>query len=468
MFAQWLEGSVVGGRLDAFHYSPPFVAGARRLAESEIPTRTLESLGEKASPISYGILQPREFLATGGVPMVRAVDLGEPAIDMKRVVAVPTSVEEPYRRSRLEAGDVLLSIAGTLGTSSTVPSGVSLANINQSVARIRITDADPYFVCAYLRSKTGQLLLERENVGSVQRHLNIEDVRLVRIPVPDRGHQEEIGHKLRTAEQNFSDSLRLMETARDEVSRLIQNRCRTTTWPTVDEMPSRATPWRTDPAEIGPRLDAEFYLPEYRELVRRLRATGATRRLAEIERDGSYGILPDSDDYGAGDLPLVRGGDLDGFPLHGVPKTAPRVPAKYLASKRGRLRPSDVLLLIKGANIGEPESVGAVPSDWPHDAVVNGSVYKFAVLPPHDPFYVCAFMSTEWGLKQKIRAVANTGISYNDQEAIRDFVLFLPDPGLQREIGDRVSRAGALRRSAYRLFAEAPADVDALLARGGS
>src|SRR5262249_11021251 len=60
---------------------------------------------------------------------------------------------------------------------------------------------DSYYLASYLMSPIGRQLVEREAVGSVQRHLNIEDIRALRIPMPDLSIQRAIGNKLRKAER---------------------------------------------------------------------------------------------------------------------------------------------------------------------------------------------------------------------------------------------------------------------------
>jgi len=135
--------------------------------------------------------------------------------------------------------------------------------------------------------------------------------------------------------------------------------------------------WSTAPALLENRLDVEFYLPKYLETVRRIRATGVSKVLGDVEEAGSYGVLPKSEEYGHGSTPLLRGRDLNGQAVVAIPNDAPRVPASYLARKRARLHANEILLLIKGATIDVPQSVGIVPSGWTTPAIVNGSVYKF-------------------------------------------------------------------------------------------
>jgi len=223
------------------------------------------------------------------------------------------------------------------------------------------------------------------------------------------------------------------------------------------------TTWSTAPALLESRLDAEFYLPKYLEIVRLIRATGAAKVLGDVEVAGCYGVLPKSEEYGQGSTPLFRGRDLNGQALVAIPDDAPRVPNTYLASKRARLRPNEILLLIKGATIDEPQSVGIVPSSWTTPAIVNGSVYKFGIRAPNDPYYVCAFFGTRYGRGQKTRAIANTGIHYNDQASIRAFWLALPSSAIQRAIGNKVRKAERLRELAAVEWRDAHARLEATL-----
>ena len=157
--------------------------------------------------------------------------------------------------------------------------------------------------------------------------------------------------------------------------------------------------WQLSVSDLEQRLDAEFYLPEHLALVRKIRDTGTAISLGEIEIDGAYGILPGSDEYGQGTLPLVRGQDLNGAPMTRIPESAPLAPDSYYNRNRGTLRANEVLLLIKGATIDAPESVGIVSENWCHKAIANGSIYKFKVKEPHDPYYLSVFFGSKYGAK---------------------------------------------------------------------
>ncbi len=254
MFAEWISHNLLDNRLDAFRYTPQFVEAYSQLLSSPFPNNRLEEIRDELAPINYGILQPREFL-TDGVPMVRAVDLQNPFVDRGKVVLVPREIEAPYHRSRLKSEDLLISIAGTLGNIGLCPKGWSLANVNQSVARVRVgKDWDANYVIAFLLSSLGQLLLAREAVGTVQRHLNIEDVREVRIPRVNRNIQKSIGNQIRKAE-------RLREMA--ELKRFLVTSKIDAWYGAIHLEDNGAFGWLNQDHLSSRRIDAWFNQPKY-------------------------------------------------------------------------------------------------------------------------------------------------------------------------------------------------------------
>ena len=61
-------------------------------------------------------------------------------IDTDKLSAVDSKTDELLSRSRLVKGDILFSIAGTIGRCCLVPEKILPANTNQAVAIIRLRD----------------------------------------------------------------------------------------------------------------------------------------------------------------------------------------------------------------------------------------------------------------------------------------------------------------------------------------
>ncbi|WBB76624.1 hypothetical protein O7602_14285 [Micromonospora sp. WMMD1128] len=89
-----------------------------------------------AKPPCYGVLVPR-FTAEG-VPLIRVSDLGaiEERIDLLPRIEHAQAGE--YSRTRLSAGDVLLTVVGaTIGRYDIVPEGARGCNVSRALARLQ-------------------------------------------------------------------------------------------------------------------------------------------------------------------------------------------------------------------------------------------------------------------------------------------------------------------------------------------
>jgi type I restriction enzyme S subunit len=158
---------------------------------SELPKTwewaTLRQLTTSTRPICYGVLKPGEYVA-GGVALLRIQDLTGNAISMDEVHCISASLDEEFRRSRLEGGEVLLSIQGTIGRTALVPRRLRGANISRTLAVIAPDESlDRRFLYYYFQ----HLAFEDayETGGSTRASLNIGTIRSMTVPVPPLAEQ---------------------------------------------------------------------------------------------------------------------------------------------------------------------------------------------------------------------------------------------------------------------------------------
>lgn len=207
---------------------------------------------------------------------------------------------------------------------------------------------------------------------------------------------------------------------------------------------------RVQPSLLTPRLDADFYKIEFIENEAHLKEFGVKRlaKLIDIKASG-YGVLPSSNEYCDDGVPLIRGGDLS---YGEVVSPSVFAPLSYKDGK-GTAIAGDVLILIKGACIDGPEGVARVKQDN-HGHLFNGSCFRLAFTDREvdGPFFI-AYSQSKFFLRQKKRQVANTGISYNDEDSIHGYLIPDLENGVKKYIGDKVRQAEQLRAWAKRLRA---------------
>lgn len=146
--------------------------------------RTLGDLVEREAPICYGILKPG-MSVQGGVPVIKVRDYNGGRVSSDDLLLTSEVIDNQYARSRLLAGDILLSIRGTTGRVAIVPQHLEGANITQDSARIRVPAAERQFVYHALRSASLQRQIRLHTVGQAVQGINIASVRRLELPWPD-------------------------------------------------------------------------------------------------------------------------------------------------------------------------------------------------------------------------------------------------------------------------------------------
>lgn len=218
----WVSPELLSHRLDCHRYQRHFVDAESQLRGIGCPVATLEELRDPSAPINNSLRDMTHALVDDGVPVVRGTNISPPWIVRDEMLFIDPQVEQQSARSRLKARDIVICIAGTLGATGLVPETLNGSNINSSCARLRAKDEDlAYFLAAYLNTDLGQSMLLRESVGSVQRHLNLEDLPEILAPLPSTEVRHAIATKLRQAEQLRAEVACLTESALADVKALI-------------------------------------------------------------------------------------------------------------------------------------------------------------------------------------------------------------------------------------------------------
>ncbi len=161
----------------------------------------LSELCEPGAPILYGILQPGPEMEDG-VPYVRPTEIDDDRIKLEEIKRTTPEIAAKYRRAMLKAGDLLITIVGTLGKIAVVPPELEGANITQSSARIRLAPkvAHQRYVRQILRSPVAIRQYDYHRLGTGVPRLNIHHVRDLEIPLPPMAEQRRIAEVLDRAE----------------------------------------------------------------------------------------------------------------------------------------------------------------------------------------------------------------------------------------------------------------------------
>ena len=149
--------------------------------------------------ITYGQVGARHLNPRGSVRYLQVVNLRETGIDfaVKPDRITEGSHNDP-QRSRVQEDDILLSNTAFRGTETligrcvVVPRNYGLINISQDIDRIRTQDMNPYYVGVFIKSKYGQLQIQRFLHGVDSQKINFGHVRNLILPELPEGVQSEV------------------------------------------------------------------------------------------------------------------------------------------------------------------------------------------------------------------------------------------------------------------------------------
>lgn len=156
---------------------------------------SLEEITEPSAPIRYGVVQIGPD-TPGGVPIV-------PIKHIRRIGDVvlhraSPKIEGQYKGSRVQGGDVLLSVKGTIGEVGVVP-GSFEGNIAREIARIRPKPCcDAQFLSLQIQAPQTQRRIDNLVVGSTRLEFSIHAVRDFMVALPPLPEQRKIAEILRT------------------------------------------------------------------------------------------------------------------------------------------------------------------------------------------------------------------------------------------------------------------------------
>lgn len=141
--------------------------------------------------ICYGIVQPGKEVANG-VPLIRVKDFDGGTLSLDSAKRVAPDIEASYSRSRLEGGEILLSLVGTLGLVAVAPSSAAGCNVARAVGVIPAEPGAARYLSLCLRSGVIQRYIHRWATTTVQATFNLRDVKRLPIPQPPLDEQRRI------------------------------------------------------------------------------------------------------------------------------------------------------------------------------------------------------------------------------------------------------------------------------------
>jgi hypothetical protein len=253
-----LSGITVFDRCDGEYFLPAYINNEKELAQVEttsLPQLFLVSDGNHLSVSKH-------FSDDGDIPYFRGQDINDFFLENASPIMIPKKVfsSPMMARSHFFAGDVLLSIVGTIGSLSIVPESLGSATGSCKIAILRSKGAySPFVLAAFLMSRFGQLQIRRNTRGAVQMGLILKDLGRVHVPILEESVASQIEHLVKQAIDANTQS----KTAYTQAQQLLESELG------LDKLrfdkPVGYTARFSD-LELSRRIDSEHYYPAFENL----------------------------------------------------------------------------------------------------------------------------------------------------------------------------------------------------------
>ena len=159
-----------------------------------------------ATPTTYGFIWERS-----GIPFLRSECVSPHGLDMRQAMFISPEADAVLSRSRVRDGDILMTITGNVGRVVRM-AHLGVANINQHIARVRITDQtfDADFIFHFLSQPRIRAHYETITTGQAYPQISLTQVRSTRVPVLPLLKQREIASALSAADDLIESFERLI------------------------------------------------------------------------------------------------------------------------------------------------------------------------------------------------------------------------------------------------------------------
>jgi type I restriction enzyme, S subunit len=166
----------------------------------------LEELFRDAKGIAVGVMYPGDH-SPGGVPLIKVGDIKNGIISAAPDFCISEATNYEYRRSQLVGDELLVTLVGNPGECVVVTPAMAGWNPARAIAVMKLKDSGlRTYVKTVLESSAGRHLIDSVLNTTVQKTLNLKDIRRLPIPMPSRGTIKNISDMA----EAFSDRITLL------------------------------------------------------------------------------------------------------------------------------------------------------------------------------------------------------------------------------------------------------------------
>jgi restriction endonuclease S subunit len=235
-------------------YLPEYQDMLNALRQGPYPLKSLGELSTRMFDGPFGSNRKVDMYQESGIPYVRVKDVLPDGIDLSGLTYVSQEKHQTIYRSRVVPGDILVTIAGRLGTAAVFPEILEEGNITGHIAGIEIPeDVSPYYLAAVINSRFGEFQVKRWGLRTTRPELNLRELGQILIPLPPRPIQDRIAQVMQDAYATRREKLAQAEALLDGIDEYVLGQLGIA----LRELRSRRTTVKSIGSIAGGRFDFE-------------------------------------------------------------------------------------------------------------------------------------------------------------------------------------------------------------------
>ena len=340
----------------------------------------------------------------------------------------------------LSTNDILISVVGTLGNACIVQKEEIPAIFSCKSTVIKAKRVDPFYLLSYLNSKYGKTLLLRKERGAIQKGLNLEDLRTLKVPLFSKEFYKIVEVCIKKAFENIKLAKKNYADAENELEKIIHISS------SNKKYNHTIKNFKESVGKYG-RLDAEFYQPKYDQLFSELenfytKPLGGKKGIVTIKKS----IEPGSSEYLDKGIPFIRVSDMNKFGI-----SEPRV---YLSKENiynlSELYPKkDTILFSKDGSVGI-----AYKMEKDDNIVTSGALLHLNVINTLEvlPDYLTLVLNSSIVQMQAERDTNGAIIQHWKPSDIEKVVIPIIDMEQQEKIAIKIKESFSLRKKSNELL----------------
>jgi type I restriction enzyme S subunit len=174
--------------------------------DAQITTLYKNSSTQKLSEVCDvrdGTHDSPKYLDKGGHPFVTSKNLKNDKIDMEKITYISDfDFEKINERSKVDIGDVLFAMIGTIGNPVVIIEEPNFAIKNVALFK-NINKLDPQYLKFLLKSPSVLLKMQLEANGTTQKFVSLKYLRNFMVPVPSISEQQKIVEKIDSLQEQI-------------------------------------------------------------------------------------------------------------------------------------------------------------------------------------------------------------------------------------------------------------------------